>query len=295
MSTTFRNVLKYTAIVLLSLLCIQLHIFFNNPWYQHKLKRIQLMTLLQTILSYGSLYLYRTYSGLQSWKRFTIPVIVLTHFSFFAQYIFVYDNPSLLTTLPFIGFSLHLFLILGTLAGDICTFLFIPFTIKISVEYQKFKLNIVPICAIGLTLWSFLNTILPPQHSTVHVPIRGLGPHLDNLHIVHLSDIHVGPTTGKTYVDWLVAEVNAQNPDVIVITGDLVDSSVKNLRNAVWNLKNFKSKFGTFYCTGKFPSNVESSIIICIVTQNKRCVDLVVAPYLLFLGISKLAEFPENL
>ena len=251
MSGTMRVVVKFTVLVLLTLLCMQLHIHFHNPWYKYKLKRIQLMTLLQTIISYGSLYLYKTYSVSPLWRKITLTIIGLTHFSFFAQYIFVYDNPSLLTTISFLGFSVHLFMILGTVIADIGTFFFIPLTILISVQYQKFKLNVVPICAVILTLWSYLNTILPPEHSTVHVPITGLDPAFNQLHILHLSDIHVGPTTGKSYIDWLVEKVNILNPDLVVISGDLVDSSVKNLKTAVRNLKNLESKYGTFYCTGE--------------------------------------------
>ena len=255
MAGTFRTALKLTGLSILAIVCIQLHISINKPWYRYKLMRLQILTFLQTVMSYGSYYLYRTYKISSLWKKFAVIVIVLTHVSFFAQYMFISDNPSIVTIVPFLAFGCHVFMCLGTLCADIGTFLFIPFTMKISVAYQKFKLNFVPVCAIILTLWSFINTILPPQHSTVHVPINGLDPKLNNLHIIHLSDIHVGPTTGKVFVDWLVNEVNTYNPDVVVITGDLVDSSVKNLRNAVWNLKNFKSKYGTFYVTGNILSN----------------------------------------
>ena len=250
MAGTLRTALKLTGLSVLVVICLQLHISINKPWYRYKLMRLQIMTVLQTLLSYGSYYLYRSYKISSLWKKFIVPIILLTHFSFVAQYMFVSDNPSPITLIPFLAMSCHVFLFIGTLCGDIGTFIFIPFTMKISITYQKFKLNFVPICAIILTVWSYVNTVLPPQHSTVHVPISGLHPKFDKMHIMHLSDIHVGPTTGKVFVDWLVNEVNTYNPDMVVITGDLVDSSVKNLRNAVWNLKNLKSKYGTFYVTG---------------------------------------------
>lgn len=250
MAGTFRTALKLTGLAILLVVCLQLHIVINKPWYRYKLMRVQMLIILQTVISYGSYYLYRTYKPSPSWKKLIALIILLTHFSFFAQFMFISDNPSFISLIPFLATSCHIFLCLGTLCGDIGTFLFIPFTLKISVGYQKFKMNSVPICAIILTVWSFINTILPPQHSTVHVPISGLDSKFDKFHIMHLSDIHVGPTTGKVFVDWLVTEVNTYNPNMVVITGDLVDSSVKNLRNAVWNLKNLNSKYGTFYVTG---------------------------------------------
>lgn len=250
MGTTFRSALKLAGLCALIVICLQIHISLHKPWYQFKLMRLQMMTILQTFLTYGSYYLYRTYKISPGWKKFIIVSIMLTHFSFFAQYMFVSDNPSFLTLIPFLASACHIYLFIGTLCGDIGTFLFIPFTMKISVPYQKFKMNFVPICAIILTIYSYINTILPPQHSTVHVPIQGMGNQFEKLHIMHLSDIHVGPTTGKVFVDWLVDEVNKHDPDMVFITGDLVDSSVKNLRNAVRNIKNLKSKYGTFYVTG---------------------------------------------
>lgn len=250
MTGTFRTALKLTGLGVLLIILLQLHIWINKPWYQFKLKRLQMLCLLQTFMSYGSFYLYRTYKISVFWKKLILATILLSHLSFFTQYLFIGENPSFLTVIPFLGSSLHIFLFIGTLCGDIGTFLFIPFTIKISIAYQKFKMNFVPTVAILLTIWSYINTLLPPQHSTIRVPIKNLGATFNNLHIIHLSDIHVGPTTGKSYVDWLVNEVNSHNPDMVVISGDLVDSSVKNLRTAVWNLKNLKSKYGTYYVTG---------------------------------------------
>ena len=44
--------------------------------------------------------------------------------------------------------------------------------------------------------------------------------------------------------------VSVIKPDIIVITGDLVDSTVANLKQAILPLKNLKSKYGSFFVTG---------------------------------------------
>jgi uncharacterized protein len=56
----------------------------------------------------------------------------------------------------------------------------------------------------------------------VDVKIKGLKKELS---IVHLSDLHIGAIHQKEYLERVVKETNSLNPDVVVITGDLVDGS----------------------------------------------------------------------
>ena len=56
----------------------------------------------------------------------------------------------------------------------------------------------------------------------IDVKIKGLKKELS---IVHLSDLHIGSIHRKEYLKRVVKETNSLNPDVVVITGDLVDGS----------------------------------------------------------------------
>ena len=62
---------------------------------------------------------------------------------------------------------------------------------------------------------------------TVDVPIAGLPPDLDGFTIVQISDIHIGPTIKQRYVQAIVDAVNQESPDLVAITGDVVDGSVE--------------------------------------------------------------------
>lgn len=53
----------------------------------------------------------------------------------------------------------------------------------------------------------------------------------DNLKIVAVSDVHLGHGTGPGTLRKYVDMINAQSPDLVVITGDLIDNSVKPLLN----------------------------------------------------------------
>ncbi len=73
---------------------------------------------------------------------------------------------------------------------------------------------------------------------------------LDGLRIAHLSDIHVGNTIGREDIEEIVAQTNALNPDLIVITGDMVDGLPDYIGSWLEPMKNFKAKHGTYFVTG---------------------------------------------
>jgi len=58
--------------------------------------------------------------------------------------------------------------------------------------------------------------------SLVDIKIRDLK---EDLKIVHLSDLHIGAIHRKKYLEKIIKITNSLNPDIVVITGDLVDGS----------------------------------------------------------------------
>jgi hypothetical protein len=85
---------------------------------------------------------------------------------------------------------------------------------------------------------------------TVDVPLAGLAPALEGFRIVQITDIHVGPTIKQEYLQAIVDRVNALQPDVVAITGDLVDGSVAELADHVAPLARLRARHGVFFVTG---------------------------------------------
>ena len=67
---------------------------------------------------------------------------------------------------------------------------------------------------------------------------------------MQLTDVHVGPTIGREFVASVVREANALAPDMVVITGDLVDGTVEQLRELVEPLRDLRAPDGVFFVTG---------------------------------------------
>ena len=84
----------------------------------------------------------------------------------------------------------------------------------------------------------------------VVVRLRRLPPGLDGTTIVQLTDVHVGPTIGRAFIEDIVARTNAVKPDVVAITGDLVDGSVEDLREHVAPLAGLTARYGVYFVTG---------------------------------------------
>ncbi len=108
----------------------------------------------------------------------------------------------------------------------------------------------VPLLAACATLVGYVNARRVARVVNVEVPIENLPPALHGYSIVQISDIHVGPTIKRGYLNAIVTKVNALKPDAIAITGDLVDGSVRTLRLHTEPLARLRAPDGTFFVTG---------------------------------------------
>ncbi len=82
------------------------------------------------------------------------------------------------------------------------------------------------------------------------IPIRDLDHSFDGLTIAQISDFHIGPTIKKGFVRGVVNQVNALEPDIIALTGDLVDGSVKYLAKEVAPIQDLSARIGKYFTTG---------------------------------------------
>ena len=84
----------------------------------------------------------------------------------------------------------------------------------------------------------------------VEVPIANLPAALEGFTIVQVTDIHVGPTIKREFVQRIVKRVNGLGADMVAITGDLVDGSVADLAPHTAPLARLSSRHGTYFVTG---------------------------------------------
>ncbi|MFM0737689.1 metallophosphoesterase [Paraburkholderia xenovorans] len=108
----------------------------------------------------------------------------------------------------------------------------------------------VPLLALLSTLVGLFNARRRARVVTIEVPIDDLPKALEGFTIVQISDIHVGPTIKRRYVDAIVDAVNRLKPDLIAVTGDVVDGSVSQLTHHTQPLSRLSARHGAFLVTG---------------------------------------------
>ena len=108
----------------------------------------------------------------------------------------------------------------------------------------------VAVTALLLTAIGLFNARRHPQVVEVDVRLNDLPAGLHGFTITQISDIHVGPTIKRAFVQRIVDQVNSLESDLIAITGDLVDGSVHELAMHVEPLARLQAKHGTFFVTG---------------------------------------------
>ena len=106
--------------------------------------------------------------------------------------------------------------------------------------------------ALGLALsgWGVWSAVRPVEVKRVPVRLKKLHPSLGGLKLVQLTDMHVGLTIGRDFVEDVVRKVNDLEPDIVAITGDLIDGSVDELGASVAPLGDIRAKLGTYFVTG---------------------------------------------
>jgi predicted MPP superfamily phosphohydrolase len=108
----------------------------------------------------------------------------------------------------------------------------------------------VPALALLLTALGYLNARRRARVRTVEVPIEGLPEALRGFSIAQITDIHVGATIKRDYVERIVSAVNELDADMVAVTGDLVDGSVARLSPHTQPLARLSARHGAFFVTG---------------------------------------------
>jgi predicted MPP superfamily phosphohydrolase len=123
-----------------------------------------------------------------------------------------------------------------------------------SPERRRFLLNAssgaLTGASVALTAYGVREARKLPEIVELEIPIKGLPKELEGYHIVQLSDMHVGETIDKDFILPIVEAVTSLSPDLLALTGDLVDGSVDRLRDDVSPLAYLRARDGVLCVTG---------------------------------------------
>ena len=111
----------------------------------------------------------------------------------------------------------------------------------------------------GLSTIGIRSALSGIQIKQLDVKLRGLPQQLAGFRLVQISDVHVGPLLRKDWVAHIVEQIRQLAPDLVAITGDLVDGRVHELREHVAPLARIEARRGVYFVTGnhEYYSGVE--------------------------------------
>lgn len=104
--------------------------------------------------------------------------------------------------------------------------------------------------AMGLALHGYLVGHRRLVVTQLELPIAGLASGLDGLRIVHVSDLHVGPLAHGPSLLAALDAATALDPDLVCVTGDLVDSRFADLEHWMPQLARLRARHGVFAILG---------------------------------------------
>lgn len=114
----------------------------------------------------------------------------------------------------------------------------------------KGKAAVLPVAAWALAGWGLWSGLRVPDVKEVDLTFANLPPSLEGYRIAHLSDLHCSCAAPRWRTQAVVDLVNEQHVDLICLTGDHVDGSLKNRAQDLAPLGELRARDGVFACTG---------------------------------------------
>ena len=147
--------------------------------------------------------------------------------------------------------------------------------------------------AVALAGWGFVQAMRAPETIEHRVAIAGLRPELDGFRVVQLSDLHVGPVLGARWIADRVAQVERLRPDLLVVTGDMVDRDAELSDGLAPALARLHAPLGVWGVTGnhEFYAGLDRSLQVFARAGIRVLRDeaVEVAPGLVLAGVDDLS------
>jgi predicted MPP superfamily phosphohydrolase len=126
------------------------------------------------------------------------------------------------------------------------------FGVSPELLFQIFRALSIPVVGTiaGMLLWGFTVGQFYVAHTHLRIPLENLSEDLRGLRIVQASDLHIGNGMLGRRLERLVARINALDPDMVALTGDLFDFDPSVLEQGARVLAGLRARHGVFAVLG---------------------------------------------
>lgn len=109
---------------------------------------------------------------------------------------------------------------------------------------------VLALAALMLSAFGVWQAVRIPDIRRVDITLKRLPAALDGIRLVQITDLHASRLFSEPWTRAVVNKVNATHPDLIVMTGDLVDGTPANRASDVAPLAGLKARLGVFAVSG---------------------------------------------
>lgn len=129
---------------------------------------------------------------------------------------------------------------------------FYPEIIRANYSGAKQVAALASLISVAIVVIAGYINALNPGVSELSLNIDKAANGRQSLNMVFASDIHLGTIVGRQRFDRVVAKINALNPDIVLLPGDIVDEDLKPVirENIGESLRNIKAPLGVYASTG---------------------------------------------
>ena len=235
----------FSASSLVAILLVQLWIRSLDAAHQVVAFRYQGFVFIEFIMFLLCRYIWKRMSVLPRLSRAPLILVMIMGMARFVMNPFTQTDPSIIVYLTSMSMATVILLSSILVISDVIMYIFIS---RDKEYYSKMR---AWLCLVIVTMILIIERHIAEdiKITRLNIPVKG---HIsqDGLTIAQLSDIHLGPNVGRTKLASIVEMTNQLQPDVVVITGDLLDAPYEYLKFAVLPLAGLKSKLGVYFITG---------------------------------------------
>lgn len=177
--------------------------------------------------------------------------------------------------------------------GVIAIAFFVFIVAGLVVKFIPSHIRTVTLIGLGVTalisMISLINGLQKPVVRNITIPVRDLPQELSGFTIVQISDLHLEAQNAKRRIPYLVKTVDALKPDLVAVTGDLIEGKVCKDPEFCAKLKGMKSTYGVVAITGnhEFYAGMHNFMELAEQTDMKvlRNESITIADHLQIIGL----------
>jgi hypothetical protein len=119
-----------------------------------------------------------------------------------------------------------------------------------SLSFLRARALVIVALATVASMFALRGGLAPPVTKRVEIALKKFPQALNGFRIVQISDMHIGPILDQRFSRLIAERVTALEPDLVAVTGDLVDGRVSHLIDEVAPFAAIDAPYGVFFVTG---------------------------------------------